>query len=156
VQRSISIGTGGRRWLAAGILAASTVLFLMPTGPARAASTPEAQMRQLINQERTERGKGALAMNDRMAGIAERHSRDMAEAGTIYHNGHLGSDLRFADASGWGENVGMGGSVSRLHGLFMDSAPHRKNVLNGTFDRLGVGVVKRDGTTYVTVVFVAN
>jgi uncharacterized protein YkwD len=137
-------------------MAASMALFLLPTAPARAASTPEAQMRRLINQERTERGKGALATNERMAGIAERHSRDMAESGTIYHNGHLGSDLRYAHASGWGENVGMGGSVSRLHGLFMDSSPHRKNILNGTFDRIGVGVVKRDGTVYVTVVFVAN
>jgi uncharacterized protein YkwD len=156
VQRSISIRTGRRRWLAAGIMAASMTLFLLPTAPARAASAPEAQMRHLINQERTERGKGALATNERMARIAERHSRDMAEAGTIYHNDHLGSDLHFADASGWGENVGMGGSVSRLHGLFMDSSPHRKNILKGTFDRIGVGVVKRDGTTYVTVVFVAN
>jgi uncharacterized protein YkwD len=157
VRSSISIPIPTRRRrLAAALAAGSIALLLLPMAPARATSEPEAQMRHLINAERSEQGKRPLPMSARMSGIAERHTREMAESGTIYHNDDLGSDLRYCHPSRWGENVGMGGSVTRLHDLFMDSAPHRKNVLNGTFDRIGVGVVSRHGTTYVTVVFVAN
>jgi uncharacterized protein YkwD len=134
---------------------ATLTVFLAPSATVDAASSAENKMRQLINQERTERGRKALAMNDPLVGIARRHSRDMAADGRIYHNPNLGTALRFTNASGWGENVGYGVSVSHLHNLFMNSAPHRKNILNGSFDRVGVGIVVRDGTLYVTVVFVA-
>jgi uncharacterized protein YkwD len=137
------------------VLAASLTVFLVPSSGVGAASSAEKKMRQLINQERTERGRQALAMNDVLVGIARRHSKDMAADGRIYHSSNLGTALRFSNATAWAENVGMGASVPRLHGLFMDSTPHRKNILNGTFDRVGVGIVVRDGTLYVTVVFVA-
>jgi hypothetical protein len=120
-----------------------------------AASSAENKMRQLINQERTERGRKALAMNDVLVGIARRHSKDMAADGRIYHSSNLGTALRSSNATAWGENVGMGASVPRLHDLFMNSAAHRKNILNPEFDRVGVGIVVRDGALYVTVVFVA-
>jgi uncharacterized protein YkwD len=134
---------------------ATLTVFLAPSATVDAASFAENKMRQLINQERTERGKKALAMNDVLVGIARRHSKEMAADGRLYHNPDLGTALRFSNPSAWGENVGMGASVPRLHDLFMHSAPHRKNILNGAFDRVGVGIVVRDGTLYVTVVFVA-
>jgi hypothetical protein len=134
---------------------ATLTVFLAPSATVDAASFAENKMRQLINQKRTERGKKALAMNDLLVGIARRHSKDMAADGRLYHNPDLGTALRFSNPSAWGENVGMGASVPRLHDLFMHSAPHRKNILNGAFDRVGVGIVVRDGTLYVTVVFVA-
>ena len=136
-------------------VAASLAAFLAPSAVVDAASTAENKMRQLINQERTQRGRKALAMNDALVGIARRHSKEMAADGRIYHNPNLGTALRFSNASAWGENVGYGASVPHLHSLFMNSAPHRKNILNGSFDRVGVGIVVRDDTLYVTVVFVA-
>jgi hypothetical protein len=120
-----------------------------------AATSAEKKMRQLINQERAERGRKVLAMNDLLVGIARRHSKDMAADRRIYHNPNLGFALKSSNPSAWGENVGMGASVPRLHDLFMNSAAHRKNILNPEFDRVGVGIVVRDGTLYVTVVLVA-
>jgi uncharacterized protein YkwD len=140
----------------AAILAASIVFLLLPASPSAAASEAEGTMRKLINAERTERGKAPLAMNARLVTVARQHSKRMADDGTIYHNGNLSSQVSYCDPSEWGENVGMGGSVGRLHDLFMDSTPHRKNILKGAFDRVGVGIVRRDDTLFVTVVFVAN
>lgn len=137
------------------VLAASLTVFLVPSSGVDAASSAETKMRQLINRERTERGRKALAMNDILVGIARRHSKDMAADRRIYHNPNLGYALRFSNPSAWGENVGHGASVPSLHNLFMHSAPHRKNILKPEFDRVGVGIVERDGTLYVTVVFVA-
>jgi len=141
--------------LAALVTAASLTLLLAPSPTVDAASSAENKMRQLINGERTERGKKALAMNEVLVGIARRHSKEMAEDGKIYHNPHLSSAVRFTNPSAWGENVGMGVSVPRLHDLFMASPPHRKNILKPDFDRIGVGLVQEDGVLYVTVVFVA-
>lgn len=138
------------------VLAASIAFLLVPASPSVAASDAEGSMRKLINAERTERGRAPLAMNTRLVTVARQHSKRMADDGTIYHNENLSSQVRFCDPSQWGENVGMGASVGRLHDLFMGSAPHRKNILKGAFDRVGVGIVRRDGTLFVTVVFVAN
>ncbi|MGH2723178.1 MAG: CAP domain-containing protein [Actinomycetota bacterium] len=139
-----------------GVLALALValLFTMPgsTGPAQAMTKADKKMRRLINAERVERGNGRLKMADRLVWVAKGHSRQMAEDGTIYHNKSLPGGLPFKNVW-WGENVGMGNSVTSLHNLFMQSDAHRANVLNQNFRRIGVGVVKDDGRTYVTVVF---
>jgi uncharacterized protein YkwD len=155
VLRTARKGPRSLSRLLAVVLAASLTVFLVPTSGVGAASSAEKRMRQLINRERTERGRKALAMNDLLVGIARRHSKDMADDRRIYHNPNLGFALRSSNPSAWGENVGMGASVPRLHDLFMNSAAHRQNILNPEFDRVGVGIVVRDGALYVTVVFVA-
>ena len=53
-----------------------------------------------------------------------------------------------------GENVGVGGTMWRLYEAFMDSAPHRANILGQGFRRVGVGVYAHDGFLWVTMIFV--
>jgi uncharacterized protein YkwD len=57
------------------------------------------------------------------------------------------------DCSYWGQNVGIGMSVWKLFRAFMDSDPHRANILNRNFTRFGVGTGWKDGLLYVAMEF---
>ncbi len=54
-----------------------------------------------------------------------------------------------------GENIAVTGSIARVHPLFMGSPPgHRVNILHSGYTHIGVGVVKRGVTYYVTQIFI--
>lgn len=53
-----------------------------------------------------------------------------------------------------GENIAKTGDVSRAHTLFMNSAGHRANVLHSGYTHIGVGIVKRGTSYYVTQIFI--
>lgn len=129
--------------------------FALPVAAGEGSNTPDPAAEQdflgRINAERNSRGLRALSWHAAAASVARNHSEDMARDGRIYHNDRLGSQM-----SGWaslGENVGVGPSTSALHGAFMGSETHRNNIL-GDFTHLGVGVIERDGSLWVTQVFV--
>ena len=120
--------------------------------PAHALSAPESCFVQAINRERARVGRRGLAVYSDLTAIARRHSRRMAEDGTIYHNSRLGSEIS-GDWYAAGENVGMGPSCGSIHDAFMSSPDHRSNILEGDYNQVGVGVVVKDDTIYVTEVF---
>jgi peptidoglycan hydrolase-like protein with peptidoglycan-binding domain len=75
----------------------------------------------------------------------------MASKNSLYHNPNLTSDVK-----NWrwvGENVGYGGDSRSLHQAFMNSAPHRANILDRDFTEVGIGVVVRAGRVWVAEVF---
>ncbi|GAC1412776.1 MAG: hypothetical protein NVSMB57_08280 [Actinomycetota bacterium] len=119
--------------------------------PAFALSGEESQFVSSHNRIRGSYGRSTLPVYDDLVAIARSHSRDMAARGDIYHNPNLGSEVR-----GWtvvGENVGEGGSVPDLMDAFMNSPAHRSNILDSDYNQFGIGVVNKEGTIYVTVVF---
>jgi hypothetical protein len=135
------------------LLAAALVLGGIILTPARAfASTQESRFTSLLNHERSSRGIHTLATKSDLVAVARRHSQDMANRGYIYHNENLpnevGGDWRIL-----GENVGRGGSVDSIHNAFMNSAPHKRNILDSRFNQIGIGTVVKDGYLYVTEVF---
>lgn len=90
-----------------------------------------------------------------MSRYATRHSRQMAARGELFHSSwdRLTREL---EGTGWqiaGENVGMGPSVDEVQEAFMQSGPHRHNVLLRAFDHAAIGVVESDGSVWITVVF---
>ena len=114
-----------------------------------------AELVALANQERAGAGLAPLAMRADIAEIAAAHTAEMAKSGTIYHN-----DAYFSSATrtrlglkALGENVGMAGSVRGAHQALMNSAPHRANILNGSFTVGGFAVVSDGGAFYVTEAF---
>ena len=145
------------------LLTSFLLLMLLPSREADAArrrkrnrvvyTESERSFRSLMNVERGEDGIRTLKMKPQLVTVARRQSGDMAEAGGIFHNPDLGSDLRKVSWSIAGENVGVGSTVESLHQAFMDSPPHRENILRTAFKRVGVGVVTADGRIWVTVVF---
>ena len=63
--------------------------------------------------------------------------------------------LKGVSWSTWGENVGVtGGSVADLQEAFMNSSPHRANIMNERFRRVALGTYRDDdGLLWVTVFF---
>lgn len=109
----------------------------------------------MINQTRASRGMGTLSLSHRLSRIARRHSRNMAGERRLFHHSCL--SCRFPSGT-WqllGENVGTAGSLRRIHRMMMESPGHRSIILTSTFDRVGVGVVKKGRRYWVTEIFYA-
>lgn len=110
------------------------------------------QLLALANRERANAGLVPLTNRLDIVAVATDHSAAMASRGEIYHN-----DTYFSPAtksrlalSAVGENVGQAGSIPRVHSALMNSAPHRANILNGTYRVVGVAVVWASGQLFIT------
>ncbi len=132
--------------LCAGMLIASA-----PAAQA-ATTTAESKMASYINNTRQAAGRKPLRLVSSVNDIARSHSKTMAATGSIFHS-NLGYKLRNYNWSVCGENVGMGPSIYGLHKAFMASAPHRANILYRGYERMGIGMVYKNGSYFVTVMF---
>lgn len=121
--------------------------------PAGGAAGPSGTAVGLLNESRAANGIAPLAGDPELQGIADRQAGRMAESGSIFHSGDLGGQL----SSGWwawAENVGYGASVGSVHGAFMNSGYHASNILDASYNYVGVGVAYgSDGNVYVAQVF---
>jgi uncharacterized protein YkwD len=109
----------------------------------------------LINQTRGQNGLPALVWDDRLADAATHHAQIMAEQGTLSHRFEgepplmdrlTAENVRLDRAS---ENVMYDLTVEDAHRSFMDSPPHRANLLDPAFDAIGLGLVEVGGVWYV-------
>lgn len=109
-----------------------------------------------LNRDREQHGLPPLRVHQGLTQVAREHSRRMADANQLSHQ-FAGEDrvsariastnLRFHTS---GENVGLNSSLEGVEPEFMDSPPHRANILNPKYDRVGIGVVEKDGVLWVT------
>lgn len=130
--------------LCAGILLLVTVTSCL--------SAEETTVFERLNQLRAQNGQPALFADSELVAKAQNHSQDMAAGGQLFH-----SSLR-ADVTGnprkMGENVAYAGSVEQAFQALLNSPPHLANMVDGSFNRVGVGVVVgSDGRVWVTMVF---
>jgi uncharacterized protein YkwD len=123
------------------------------TATPASAGTYRAQMFALINQARTNHGVHALKLNIDLSHAARHHSRRMADLGYVFHTPNIPGKLKDVSWSISGENIGMAHTLKRVRKLWMNSPLHRANLLNNQFDKVGVGVVHRDGWFWVTAIF---
>lgn len=145
----------GAKTFLIGVLLAAVLSAAVPM-TAGAASSPSEMRRKLLsltNSARRNNGLRPLDLNWRLSKDAIRHSRRMAEQHTVYHTANLYRLVRRWHPSVWGENVGMAGTVRRVHRLFMASSSHRGNILRGGYAKTGIGAVRRGGRVWVTVMF---
>jgi len=104
-----------------------------------------------LNSERTSHGLAPLIMRSDLTQIAQSWSAHMAATGVLSHNPSLASQV-----TNWlavGENVGDGPTIADLDAAFMASPKHRANVLDPSYDDVGIGTVTRNGTIWITVDF---
>ncbi|HLF70506.1 MAG TPA: CAP domain-containing protein, partial [Actinomycetota bacterium] len=101
----------------------------------------ESQLLDLVNGERTGAGLSALSVNSWAASIAHAWSEKMRADADISHDDSYFAQARsnMPGARLLGENVAMGGSVQRIHDLFMQSPSHRENVMEPRFTHVGIG-----------------
>jgi hypothetical protein len=103
---------------------------------------------EAINRDRLEMGEPALAFDPRLAAVAQAYSRELGELHLLAHvsprSGDLPARLRRA-GYGYaraGENLAQGLDALQAHALASQSPAHRRNMLDPTFDRCGVGVAE--------------
>ncbi len=134
--------------------------FLLSASPAFACGMPDdvgavrdAAIRA-INAERSAAGLGPVRENAALTRAAQGHACDSANRDKMGHVGSDGSKLatrikregyRFRIAA---ENVGYGfRSPQSAVAWWMNSPPHRKNILTGGMREVGIGVAYSDGRT---------
>ncbi|HYE64054.1 MAG TPA: CvpA family protein [Pyrinomonadaceae bacterium] len=107
----------------------------------------EAQMLELVNQERAAAGLGPLAADPELKEVARQHSADMFARGYFSHitpEGHSPFDriraagITFRIA---GENLALAPTVAIAHTGLMNSPGHRANILRPQFGRVGIGIM---------------
>jgi uncharacterized protein YkwD len=108
-----------------------------------------------LNYDRAANGLPRLTWSPKLANQAGSWAHQMANAGTLYHqnlSALIGSPT-YAGFRTLGENifVGSGGmSANQVEGSWMNSAPHRANILSGAFNIVGVGYYRSpDGRIWV-------
>jgi uncharacterized protein YkwD len=127
-----------------------------------------------MNAERTSRGLRKLRSEPTLARVARAFAREMGAKQFFDHESPAGSTLAsrvkatryLRGASGWslGENIAWGtGDLATPRSIvkgWMDSPPHRANLLSSRFTEVGIGTgagggsaemnPDRLGTSYVT------
>jgi len=119
-----------------------------------------ARVIDLHNDERAARKLSTLEVSPRLTRAARRHADDMARRKVMAHKGGDGSSpFDRIEATGYlyrraGENVASGRfTPERVMKGWMDSPPHRRNVL-GSFSQIGVAcAIAEDGTSYWCATF---
>ncbi|MFH8975354.1 CAP domain-containing protein [Streptomyces sp. NPDC017890] len=120
-----------------------------PSAPAAAserAVVAQAQVLNLVNDERAKVGCSPVAANSALRELAEDFSAAMAQQGFFDHTDPSGATpWDRAEAAGignlGGENIARGqADAQAVMDAWMDSPGHRANILNCDFQTLGVGV----------------
>jgi uncharacterized protein YkwD len=156
---------GGPRPVAEAVVhagAAPSVLFAAAPAPGEDAGgdgSPVEVLARMVNAARQSEGAPALRRDPRLDHIAEAHARAMLAAGKLAHDVGDGSpDDRLVaagiKATAIGENVAHAASALHAHRTLFRSPSHRSNLLEPSYDSLGIGVVAGDdGTVWVCEFF---
>ncbi|MBD1842080.1 CAP domain-containing protein [Cyanobacteria bacterium FACHB-63] len=136
-----------------------------PPTPVQSTTTAriETAIYQQINQVRQQDGLSGLKNNNRLAAVARRYSKQMAEKNFFSHtspDGTTPADRVRADRIFYiavGENLFKGTNVAQpapaaVEG-WLDSPGHRENILRPIYAETGVGVWKKNNTYYITQLF---
>ncbi|HKB20944.1 MAG TPA: CAP domain-containing protein [Gaiellaceae bacterium] len=98
---------------------------------------------RLINSFRTRNGAPALLVGRALSRAAQAHSTDMARRGYFDHGAFEARLRRFGVRSGYiGENLASGTrplTPAAIVRMWIQSPPHRENLLDRGFRRIGVG-----------------
>lgn len=114
--------------------------------------TVEAWHREMLDRVNNEHGRvgaAAVCLNNKLMNMAQYHSDDQAAHQTMSHQSSNGDDMvvrlrRFGvNYNRASENVAMGqGSVADAMNSWMNSPPHRANLLDGQIRFVGFGMAR--------------
>ena len=122
--------------------------------PRAAVGSDSWRLFKATNQSRGRFDVPKLRLNRELSVIARRHSMAMARNGELFHTGERRRlPARHHGTSGARTSGTHRGDVEGLEQAFMDSPPHRGNILNRAFRQVAIGSVRVDGTLWVTVFF---
>ncbi|MBE6083681.1 MULTISPECIES: CAP domain-containing protein [Tissierellales] len=120
----------------------------------------ESEVVRLVNIEREKAGLQPLTQSSELSNVARLKSQDMADNNYFSHTSPTYGDpftmmktfgIKYSTA---GENIAKGySSAQTVMDGWMNSSGHRANILNSSFNKIGVGYVNKNGTTYWTQMF---
>ena len=131
------------------------VLLTMPIAARAQSLDAVADLATRINRERVTRGLVPYALNAQLTAAAQSHANDLARTGEYRtpDEGHIGSDGssvldRVARTSygaySWGRRLGENwahyNDTARAFTEWMNSEPHRNNILHPLYREIGIGV----------------
>jgi uncharacterized protein YkwD len=130
-------------------------MMTVPAATLPSNRAPQTVLLDLINGERSRAGLKPLTWDSRLAEAARDHAEMMSEEGRLSHQ-FAGEpallerltrhSVRLDAAS---ENVVYDVTAEGAHEAFDKSAPHRTNMLNASYDGIGIAVINRNGILYV-------
>ncbi len=134
-----------------------SIFLLVGIAGAQANLSPdESRLLDLLNRDRVKANLPKLQWDPHLAESARRHTQKLVEHQELSHqfNGEppLGervgaTGLRFNSVA---ENVGLAPTIERIHQGFMDSPPHRANIMSPKYNSVGFGISSSQGELYVT------
>lgn len=124
-------------------------------------SDDEKTILDLTNQERARQSLPALKPHPLLFKAAREHTENMARLGRLSHSLNGTQPHQRIRETGYvsfgsGENIASGRSFPAREAFdaWMSSSGHRRNILNGTYGEIGIGVATNErGETYYTQVF---
>jgi uncharacterized protein YkwD len=115
----------------------------------------ESRVLDLVNAERSFAGLSTLSFDARLQAAAEAHSLDMATHSNCFtHDSCDGTAWvtrmrSYYPSGGIGENIAAGYlTPEAVVTGWMNSPGHKANILNGSFQSIGIGYVYSPGATY--------
>jgi len=140
----------------AAAVAASLTASVASAAPSDSVLAEQAQVVDLVNQQRAAAGLAPLRINDTLTDDAQSYADYMAKANFFAHQGPDGSNLETrADAAGYttwtflAENLAAGQPTpQRVVQAWMNSPSHRANILAPDATEIGLGHAFGPGTTY--------
>jgi uncharacterized protein YkwD len=134
-----------------------------PTRPGTVSPAPgtfdtdaETQLFGLINQTRGEHGLPPLTVDSRLTQAARKHTSLMVQHSQLSHQfeDEPPLQIRFSDenlpSDHEGENLDLNQDVASAHQALMDSPPHRRSILDPSFNVVGIVVLHSGENIYVT------
>jgi len=154
------------RLLAAFVLAALLGLYFAPRASSAPAGRPSNSAEQMlydaVNRERASLGLQQLQWDIALANAARLHTTLLAANDALSHRfsgeADLQTRLRMAGANFRlvAENVAQAPNVESLHIAWMNSPPHRANILDPQVNSIGIAIERRGEQLYATQDFSAS
>lgn len=144
-----------------------TLLFLVNSLALAQTNDATAEMLLRLNRERIVRGLTPYALNAQLTIAAQAHANDLAKSGKLRTpaEGHIGADGsnvfdRVArtgyGAYSWGRRLGENWAhyrdVTTAFTEWMESQPHRANILHTLYREVGIGIAPSSLGGYIYIV----
>ncbi len=124
----------------------------------------ETEVIRLVNTERARAGRPALAENSKLSDVARTKSKDFINNNYFAHNSPTygtpfdmlrSFGITFTAAA---ENIASGHrNAAEVMNSWMNSSGHKANILNSTYNQIGVGVARdNNGNLFWTQMFIRS
>lgn len=124
----------------------------------------ETQSHRMLNTERDRNELRALELDEKLSRIARQHSQNMRDQGFFSHVDPRGFDYSDRVSAAGVSYVAVAENLAKIqgspdpagmaHNQFMNSPTHRRNILDGRFNAVGIGVASDGKTYWITQLFI--